>query len=439
MVRCSFTLTCFFAIPIFFFVIPSFTIASSAAAQTFTTIASFDNTNGASPSSPLVQGVDGNFYGTTYYGGASLAGVIYKVTPSGILTTFYNFCSQKSCTDGANPVSALVLGPDGNFYGTTPFGGAECPIPLTFGCGTVFTITSSGQLTTLYAFCLGQKSCIDGAVPSAPLLLASDGNFYGTTSEGGQYDSGTVFRMTPAGTLTTLYSFCARSGCPDGAYPRAALLESGGLFYGTTSSYGAKGSSAGGTIFSITSAGNLTTLHKFVSGGMLAVPLTLASNGTLDGASEYGGDKKYCADGCGTVFSITSSTGSFATLHRFCTTTDSCPDGRYPYTTLIQATDGNLYGTTTIGGYDDSGTIFRVTPSGAFATVYQLNYEDGGTSEGGMIQATDGNFYGTTLSGGTSLVGTVFRFSLGLPPSAQAVPKGSRVGGRVLMLGNDRF
>jgi uncharacterized repeat protein (TIGR03803 family) len=195
-----------------------------------------------------VQASDGNFYGTTVEGGADGAGTVFRITPSGTLTTLYSFCSQVNCTDGYWPYAGLVQAADGNLYGTTGNGGA-------FGnYGTVFKITPSGTLTTLYSFC-AQNGCADGEEPAARLVQAADGNFYGTTASGGtsqncdSYRCGTVFKITPSGTLTTLHSF----NYADGAYPYAGLVQASGLvqaavlnFYGTTFKGGGDGY---GTVF----------------------------------------------------------------------------------------------------------------------------------------------------------------------------------------------
>ena len=182
------------------FLICGATAIASPAQPTFTTLASFDWSNGASPAlMSLVQGLDGDFYGTTYWGGAYGYGTIFKIARSGELTTLYNFCAQSNCPDGAGPVAGLVLGTDGNFYGTASAGGAR-------NFGTVFKISPSGTLTTLYCFCT-HFACDDGGLPEGGLIQARDGNLYGTTLGGGAGGDGTVFRITPSGTLTTLHSF----------------------------------------------------------------------------------------------------------------------------------------------------------------------------------------------------------------------------------------
>jgi uncharacterized repeat protein (TIGR03803 family) len=309
-------------------------------AQTFRTLLDFNGTDGYNPYyvSP-VQGTDGNFYGTTNQGGGTNDGTVFKVTPAGVLTTLYNFCSETNCTDGDYPVAGLVQGTDGNFYGTTSQGGASAA-PR----GTIFKITSAGTLTTLHSFCvLLGSDCPDGADPQAALVQGSDGNFYGTTYQGGCVtysrfgcllgNYGTVFKITPAGVLTTLYTFCSASACTDGSNPVAGLVQgSDGNFYGTTSTGGGTNY---GTVFKITAAGKLTTLYSFCS----------ATN---------------------------------------------CTDGLYPFVGLVQGTDGNFYGTTTGGGDAAGGTAFKITPAGTLTTLYNFCSEtdctDGDYPIAGLVQ-----------------------------------------------------
>jgi uncharacterized repeat protein (TIGR03803 family) len=195
--------------------------AIGSPAQVLTTLASFDGTNGYSPQSAVVQSNDGNLYGTTAQGGLSNncnggCGTVFKITPSGTLTTLYSFCSQPGCADGTTPYDALIQATDRNFYGVTANGGnsSNC----TGGCGTVFKIAPSGTLTTLHTFCSGNPPCADGSGPSHSLVQATDGNFYGTTVYGGSGSNncaggcGTVFKITPSGTLTTLHSFNGTDG-----------------------------------------------------------------------------------------------------------------------------------------------------------------------------------------------------------------------------------
>ena len=148
----------------------------------------------------------------------------FKLTPTGVLTTVYRFCSKTNCADGAYPEAGLVQATDGNLYGTTFYGGANSSACSGLGCGTVFKITLAGKLTTLHSFC-SLTNCPDGAEPAAGVVQATDGNFYGTTFTGGANSYGTVFKITAAGKLTTLYSFCSQTGCADGGPSKAGLIQ----------------------------------------------------------------------------------------------------------------------------------------------------------------------------------------------------------------------
>lgn len=211
-------------------------------------------TDGNSPFAGLIQASDGDFYGTTASGGTFGGGTVFKITPEGTLTTLHSFCAQSSCADGEFPNAGLVQAADGNFYGTTVAGGAgNSDLCSVIGsaepCGTVFKITSRGIVTTLYSFC-SQSKCADGGLPLAPLIQATDGNFYGTTTTAGANgNGGTVFKITPAGRLTTLYSFCAQTNCTDGNSSEGGLFQAtNGTFYGTTL---ANGLNLEGTVFSL--------------------------------------------------------------------------------------------------------------------------------------------------------------------------------------------
>lgn len=395
---------------LFFAVIP---IASSA--QEFTTLTSFGGANGNGPGGALLQGVDGNLYGTTINGGVGTGdpscslyggcGTVFKVTPSGTVTALYSFCSQPGCSDGSYPRSGLVRGTGGNYYGTTQDGGAGCQYQS--NCGTVFKVTPTGTLTTLYSFC-SQRNCPDGFGPEAGLVLASDGNFYGTTQGGGAHSYGTVFKITPSGTLTTLYNFCSLARCADGSQPVGGLIQAAdGNLYGTTWVGGTLGV---GTVFRVTLNGVLTTLYSLNrnhGGGPMAA-LVQASDGNFYGTTQSGGGSQCAPDGCGTVFKITPS-GTFATLYSF-----SGSDGGLAIGGLLQATDGNLYGTTWNGGANGFGTVFKITIGGTLTTLHDFTGRDGGAQEGTLLQATDGSLYGTTGQGGTSNAGTVFRLTLPL-------------------------
>jgi uncharacterized repeat protein (TIGR03803 family) len=190
-----------------------------------------------------------DFYGTTWQGGSASSGTVFKITPSGTLTTLFSFCAQSPCTDGQGP-NGLVQATNGDFYGTTYYGGANlAPTNPPVLAATVFQITSGGVLTTLHSFC-SQPDCTDGLFPAAGLIQATDGNLYGTTSDGGSNNYGTVFEITPSDTLTTLYSFRSQRDCPDGFGPAAPLVQdTNGNLYGTASGGGAGLSTCCGTVF----------------------------------------------------------------------------------------------------------------------------------------------------------------------------------------------
>ena len=207
----------------------------NASRVVFKTLFTFNNTDGADPSAALVQGTGGDFYGTTVAGLFNPDGTVFKISPQGKLTTIHNF----DLTDGSDPQAALTLGTDGNFYGTTNGGGANKTACGGLGCGTIFKITPAGALTTLYSFC-AQADCPDGASPGA-LVQGSDGNFYGTTYLGGTCFSGcgTVFKITPNGALTTLHRFNATGDGGTSPYYQAGLVQgTDGNFYGTTTQGG---------------------------------------------------------------------------------------------------------------------------------------------------------------------------------------------------------
>jgi len=234
------------------FVLSATATAIALPAQTLTTLYSFNGTDGDQPNA-LIQGSDGDLYGATVYGGANCLGLgcgtIFKITLSGTLRTIHSFDD----TDGQNP-NGLVQATAGDFHGTTGAGSA-----CIGGCGTIFKITPGGTLTTLYTFC-SQVGCADGGQPTTALVQGAE-NLYGTTFYGGAQGAGTVFKISASGTLTTLHSFCAQSECSDGYYPTGALIQAtDGDFYGTTEAGGAQGY---GTVYKLTSSGTLTTLHSF--------------------------------------------------------------------------------------------------------------------------------------------------------------------------------
>jgi uncharacterized repeat protein (TIGR03803 family) len=295
-----------------------------------TTLHSFEVfAKGGGPYSELVQGSDGNFYGTTWRGGTNGGlvgagqggyGTVFKITTNAVLTSLYSFTGGN---DGANPEAGLVQGSDGYFYGTTCFGGAN-------GAGTVFKISSSGALTTLYSFTGGN----DGGYPDAALVQGSDGNFYGTTVNGGPDGFGAVFKISATGAFSSLYNF---TGGDDGGQPHAGLVQgSDGNFYGTTSGGFPWYNASGGTVFQISTNGALTTLYSFA-------------------------------------------------LSNF-------NNGRFPYAGLVQGSDGYFYGTTYEGGVGGVGTVFRLVLVRAAPVFQALTLTNGtldltwSTEAGGTYQ-----------------------------------------------------
>jgi uncharacterized repeat protein (TIGR03803 family) len=357
--------------------------------------------DGANLEAALIQGNDGNFYGTTHGSGSgpSAYGTVFQIGTNGMLTTLWLFTNR---VDGAYPGAVLVQGSDGRFYGTTSGSGSGPS-----GNGTVFRISSSGNLTSLWSFTGGG----DGANPYAGLVQARDGNFYGTTSAGGASGNGTVFRISSSGNLTSLWTFT--SGL-DGAGSYAPLVQgSDGYFYGTTSGGGASGN---GTVFRISSGGNLTTLWSFTNGldgaGSYA-PLVQGSDGYFYGTTSGGG-----ANGNGTVFRL-SPGGNLANLWEF----SGCGDGGNSYAGLVQGSDGNFYGTTAGSGSGPggNGTVFRISPTGNLATLHLFDVADGANPYAPLVQGSDGRFYGTTYAGGTTGYGVVFQFSVPLNPPANQI------------------
>lgn len=427
----------------------------SVAAPCFTTLVSFNGTDGANPYSSLVQGRDGNLYGTTPGGGAHSSGTVFQITQAGTPTPVYDFCSEPNCIDGSSPIAGLVLATDGNFYGVTESGGAH-------GFGTVFKLSPkpsggcpSGSNTgtgwcesPLYSF--PAQNCDAHHYDScAGLVQGTDGKLYGTTIRGGTNNAGTVFKITSEGVLTTLHNFCSQTNCPDGANPTAALVQAtNGNFYGATRNGGSSSPVCGpeggcGTFFEITTGGILTTLHKFDDGDGLGPQAALiqAANGNFYGTANGGG-----TNFDGSVFEVTAG-GKLTTLYSFCSK-PGCTDGSFPTAGLAQATDTNFYGATpfngansTCGGNNGCGTLFQITQAGTLTTLTtlynfcpQTNCPDGANPFGGLVQATNGSFYGTTFDYGASNAGTVFSLSVGLGPFVEAVTYSGKVGNTIEFL-----
>jgi uncharacterized repeat protein (TIGR03803 family) len=394
--------------------------------------------DGANPYAGLVQSSDGNLYGTTEAGGAYInqngegCGTVFKLSTNGALSALYYFTGGN---DGNGPSAGLVQGSDGSFYGTTGSGG-KSGFGIN-GAGTVFKISTNGTLTSLYSFTGGN----DGANPSAALVQGNDGYFYGTTQNGGTNNFGTVFKISTNGALTTLHVFTDGS---DGGYPYAGLVQgTEGSFYGTTSE---GGTIDAGTVFKITTNGALTSLYSFTNGNDGNGPsagLVQGSDGYFYGTASSGG----AVDGVGTVFKININ-GALTTLYNFGGLTNG--DGAYPLDGanpvggLVEGSDGYFYGTTEYGGtftyfvpphgwhaphggWVSFGTVFQISTNGVLTTLYDFGsitnasgFALGGANPfAGLVQGRDGSFYGTTPVGGTNNQGTVFRVTI--VPEFQAV------------------
>ncbi|HTS17632.1 MAG TPA: choice-of-anchor tandem repeat GloVer-containing protein [Verrucomicrobiae bacterium] len=410
------------------FRIPLVIALAVAVAQTFTAHAqtvtetvlhSFTGSpDGFDPVSGLVQGSDSNFYGTTRLGGTSDSGTVFRVGSDGTYTNLHSFGPSP---DGTAPWAGLVQGTDSNFYGTTISGGAGTN-DVAHGVGTVFRISPSGTYTSLYSF---GTYHLDAGSPYGALVQGTNGNFYGTTGAGGTNLNGTVFEITPDGVETILYSF---AGPPhDGAQPQAGLvLGSDGNFYGTTYFGGSSTNCGGpgcGTVFRISPDGSYSNLYSFGGypndGSWPRAALVEGSDGNFYGTTWAGGSGGACEFGCGTVFQITPE-GIETDLHSF----HENPDGADLAGALVQGSDSNFYGTT-FGGGPGYGNVFRISPSGAFTNLYAIPYvvglgaADGIGPEAGLVLGSDGDFYGTAAGGGTSAncgaggCGVVFKLAIG--------------------------
>ncbi len=372
----------------------------AASAQTYTDIHDFDGTHGSSPAAPqlLAQGRDGNLYGTTPYGGNN-SGVVFRITPTGALSVIYNF---DGTAHGSRPDSGLAMGTDGNFYGTTLYGGPN-------NVGTIFQVTPAGAITTLYKFTGGS----DGAYPYAPPTLGPDGNFYGVTQ------AATAYKITPSGIFKLLGSIPDRSFAP-------LLLGADGNFYGTTQ-HGGKLNL--GTVFRMTTAGKVTTIYSF-DGTHGSVPigcLAQAADGAFYGTTSGGG-----SGNGGVVFRVTNG-GSYKVLHNF--PTNNPNDGNDPIAGLVAATDGNFYGDTFAGGSDSLGIVFQTTPAGKNAVVFNMDQTHGSGPGTTQVQHTNGIVYGMTGSGGNRNDGVVYSLDLGVSQFVKLVLSSGKVSTTVQVLG----
>jgi uncharacterized repeat protein (TIGR03803 family) len=362
----------------------------SAHAQTFTLLYGFTGgSDGSGPEAPLLE-VNGHFYGTTSGGGADGYGTIFEVIAPGVEKVLYSFCAKTGCLDGSTPVSGLVVDTEGNFYGTTQYGGKADQ-------GTVFKLTSAHKETVLHSF----EGEPDGALPHAGLVIDAEGNLYGTTGAGGDFGFGTVFKVTSAGEETVLHSFADT----DGWFPLAGLvMDSAVNLYGTTELGGANGY---GAVFEVTNAGKEGVVYSFTGGKDEGVPvggLVMGKNHILYGTTTGLGDGEVC-DGisdCGTVFELNGK--KLSTVYTF----SGGADGGDPEAALVIDGEGNLYGTTCVGGANGSGTVFEVTGKKEKVLYSFTGGEDSSCPQyAPLIMDSKGNLYGTA-SGGENGGGSVF-------------------------------
>lgn len=374
---------------------------ASVSAQTYQDLYEFNGTGGGCcPQYPAVmaQGRDGNIYGTTATGGTNNVGIVFKITPTGSFTVLRNF----DTTHGSTPVGGLVLGTDGNLYGTTEFGGAH-------SYGNIFKITPAGVLTVLYDF----TGNADGGLTVAPLIVGTDGNFYGTSYPG------VAFRISAQGVFKVIGKIPTVSYAP-------LLQADDGAFYGVTQ-FG--GTYSAGTIYKIVGT-KITTLYSF-DGPHGAYPiggLVQAVDGNLYGTTTSGGSSN-----AGVIFRITT-TGALTVLVNL---DSKDPIGGYQADAgLVAGSDGNLYGATVWGGTDVYGTIFQMSTSGSYSVLHNFDAPFGAGAYSTPMQHTSGRIFGMTARGGTPGKGVVYSLDNGVAPFALLTSGIGPVGKSVGILGS---
>jgi len=378
-------------------------VAVPAQAQTYRVLHSFSGgkKDGENPYSGLVRDAQGNFYGTTFQGGVSNNGTVFKLNKAGKETGLYSFTGYPS--DGALPTAGLVRDAAGNLYGTTQEGGSD-------GFGTVFKLDTTGKETVLYSFTGSTQG--DGAYPEAGVIRDAAGNLFGTTSEGGAFNLGAVFKVDATGKETVLYSF---SGPPtDGASPAAGLTQDAtGNLYGTTWQGGA---SSYGAVFELDTTGTEKMLYSFlgfpIDGASPTAGLVRDAAGNLYGTTQSGGSDNY-----GTVFKL-DTMGKESVLHSFAGMGSG--DGATPkFGPMVRDRNGSLYGTTSSGGVHNNGTVFQLDTAGKERILHSFaGGTDGSQPYAGLIRDAKGRLYGTTNQGGKygCCKGLVFRIQVA--PSA---------------------
>lgn len=398
-------------------------LASAATAQ-YTPVGLYqypntgNNTSGITNNSFLAQGPDGELYDTDWDNGTYNQGSVYTMSLSGDYNLLYSFCAEggNCLVTGSNPQGGVTLGSDGNFYGTTTYGGAD-------GYGTVFKITPAGTLTTLFSF---PNTGADGSNPAFAVFQASNGDFYGVTPSGGEYGNGAFFSITSTGSFKLLASFPSTA---DGSNPNPPTQGTDGNFYGTTHNGGA----CCGTVYKVTAAGKITLLYTFPSGeGSSVGQLVEGSDGNF-----WGVTNGVPFISCGELFKVSPS-GDFTVVHTFGENGNG--DGCSQVSGLIVGSDGNLYGVTNAGGTANVGTIYNINPStGDYAVLYSFCSSGQCTMYGPgpvLLQDTNGTFYGNT-EGSSDGGSWFFSFDTGLGPFIRTLTQSGKVGATVTFLGQD--
>ena len=379
-------------------------------AQTYTVLHTFSGTDGGNPDAGLIRDPEGNVYGTTFYGGSSGKGVVFKLDPAGKETVLHSFTGG---ADGGYPQAGLIRDSEGNLYGTTTSGGLSggaCVGYLSATCGVVFKLDPAGNETVLHSFA-GFPT--DGSNPAAALIRDSEGNLYGTTVQGGFTAClnicGVVFKLDPSGKETILHSF---TGGADGAEPETGLIrDSEGNLYGTTNLGGDHGRICRGfdgpplgcgVVFRLDPSGKEKVLYNFagLADGKGPSGLIRDSAGNLYGTT-YAANGS--ASGGGTVFELDPA-GKITVLYGF----PGGPPGDAPAAGVIRSSAGNLYGTTNNGGVftgicspNGCGVVFKLDTAAHETVLHTYSGgPDGASPHAGLIADSEGNLYGTTFGGG---------------------------------------
>jgi uncharacterized repeat protein (TIGR03803 family) len=371
-------------------------LTALAQAQTFTDLYNFTYSSGAYPSAAVIEDSSGNLYGTASGGGTDYFGVVYEFSSSGTYTVLYAFTGSP---DGESPNTPVIRDSQGNLYGTAGLGGTD-------SCGVVFKLDTAGTETVLHSF----AGTPDGCNPYQGVIMDKKGNLYGTTSSGGTYREGTVFKLTAKGRETLLHRFQGEPS--DGAYPSVGhlIMDEAGNLYGLTDE---GGTSSDGVLYKLTPKGKETLLYSFAGGssdgcqpfGTVAMDKT----GNFYGTTEHCGSNSY-----GTIWKV-SAKGKETILHNFAGGTS---DGCYPVAGVTLDSKGNLYGNTDecggtgCDGYG-CGTVWELSAKGRLTLLHSFDGSDGVLPNGEVLRTTNGTLFGTTPEGGTGCddgCGTVWSY-----------------------------